>query len=50
MNIIDDVNEVSVNRSEDNSIGRSIESIASSNVSKICKDKYNCPDLSIRQR
>lgn len=44
MNIIKNVNDVSVNRS-DNSIDLSTESTASSNVSGICKDNYNCPDL-----
>lgn len=41
---ITDVNEISVNRSKDDSDDRSIESTSSS-VSGICKDNYNCPDL-----
>lgn len=45
MNITADLNEISINRSEDNSVDRSIESNASSNVSGICKNNYNCPDL-----
>lgn len=43
MNI--DINEVSVNTSKDNSIDQSTESIVSSDVSGICKNNYNCPDL-----
>lgn len=45
MNIIADINEGSVNSTENDSVDRSNESIASINVTGICKDNYNCPDL-----